>query len=384
MKKIFAFLLAAAMAFGAFSFASAKTTETTREGVGMSIAGFSAHLLLSEEVIDSSSIADYDLTFINYWATWCGPCVSEMPHISQMYQHYQETPENDVQVIGAISVGGGCTEQTASAFLTNNHYDWPNVVPDSVLNSVFHASGYIPQTLIVDRNGVVRDHIVGSFSSYTEMLNYVETWLDAFQNHDDETCTVTFQSDIDDEILGTVEVPHGTLIPEPPAAPEVEGYLFQGYQYTDDNILVGGYPTEFYIAMGDCTVVAHYTIRRYLVRFYDSYNNSMLSSQQVNHGEAAVPPAEPNHEDVGLYFVGWDTDFSCITSQTYIYSVYRPVGDVNGDNQVTTSDALSALRMAMHLIELPEDITFADYNGDGSVDASDAILILRYAMGLLS
>ena len=71
MKKIFAILLAAAMAFGAFSFASAKTTETTREGVGMSIAGFSAHLLLSEEVIDSSSIADYDLTFINYWATWC-------------------------------------------------------------------------------------------------------------------------------------------------------------------------------------------------------------------------------------------------------------------------------------------------------------------------
>ena len=384
MKKIFSLLLAALMVFSVMSVSFAKTETETRSGIGMDISGFNAHLLLSEDTVTGDVLGDYELTFINYWATWCGPCVSEMPHIRSMYNHYLETPENDVNVLGAVSISGSCTESSANQFLNSNGYTWTNVVPDSVLRAVFNTSGYIPQTLIVDSHGVVRDHIVGSFSNYNQLLQYVEMWLEVFREHDGETCTVSFVCDATGETLLTQEVAYGGKIITPPSSdlPEVEGYTFSSWQYNDPNILETFYEPVEYLAMGDCTVTAHYNVKRYLVRFYDSYNNSILSTQQVEHGHAANPPAEPNHEDVGLYFVGWDTDFSCITQVTNIHSIYRPVGDVTGDNAVTVSDALMILRGAMQIFEF-EDITFADMNGNGSVEVTDAIMALRVAMGLL-
>ena len=58
-------------------------------------------------------------------------------------------------------------------------------------------------------------------------------------------------------------------------------------------------------------------------------------------------------------------------------------GDVDGNGSVTVSDAVTALRAAMGLIDLaPERFAAADVTGDGAVTVSDAVLILRTAMGL--
>lgn len=380
MKKLFSLLLVAAFIFCSFSVVSAKEVEDTREGYGMNISNFSARILKTQENLTGDVIDDYDLTFINYWATWCGPCVGEMPHIKQMYEYYEATPELDVNVIGAVSISGSCTEDSAYNFLTSNGYEWTNVIPDSVLNSVFSTSGYIPQTLIVDRNGIVRDHIVGSFPSYNELLEYVEMWLDVLRNHDGEDCTVTYVNEITGEIIRQDVVPVGSIVPDAPAAPTIEGYTFANWVY-DDNMLETGYPTVYHIAMGDTTVTAHYNIKKYLVRFYDSFNNSILSTQQVEHGHAATPPADPDHTADGLIFIGWDTDFSCITQITYIYSMYRKLGDLDGDGNVNVMEALTIMRAAMNLVEL-DDITYADINCNGSVEVSDAVVALRIAMGI--
>lgn len=59
-------------------------------------------------------------------------------------------------------------------------------------------------------------------------------------------------------------------------------------------------------------------------------------------------------------------------------------GDVDGDGEVTTADALLAMRYAMGLIDLTEEQLFQmDVNGDGVYDLVDATLILRYAMGII-
>ncbi|MBQ4428327.1 MAG: choice-of-anchor J domain-containing protein [Clostridia bacterium] len=60
------------------------------------------------------------------------------------------------------------------------------------------------------------------------------------------------------------------------------------------------------------------------------------------------------------------------------------LGDVDMDGQVTTADALMALRYVMGLIELNEDqLAQADVTGDGEVTVADPLLILRHAMGLI-
>ena len=65
-----------------------------------------------------------------------------------------------------------------------------------------------------------------------------------------------------------------------------------------------------------------------------------------------------------------------LTTQT----TYQP-GDVDMDGSITVSDALTAMRCSLELIQLSDQaFTLADMDGDGIVGTSDALTILRLAM----
>ena len=70
-----------------------------------------------------------------------------------------------------------------------------------------------------------------------------------------------------------------------------------------------------------------------------------------------------------------------------IYSGAQPVilmGDVNNDGQISSADALLALRSALGIMTLtPDQILRADINGDGSVTSEDALMILRMSLGII-
>ncbi|MBR5949085.1 MAG: InlB B-repeat-containing protein [Clostridia bacterium] len=394
MKKFISLMLAAILAVSAFSFASAKTVpEDTRAGFGMSIMGFSTTDLEGNPA-DSSLLDNAEIHFINYWATWCGPCVNEMPHINQLYQYTLDNPDYGVQVLGVISESNGCTPQTALAFLKQRGYDWLNMRKDNVLGAVFNTCPYVPQTLIVTREGRVLDHIVGSFPSYAMLKEYVDMWLDAYHNHMDETCTVTFKNLANDEVLATIEVPFGGVI-EMPEAPAIEGYTFNGWQIDpesntydlDENILATYYDPYYLLAMGDCTIYGTYNVQRFLVRFYDSITNNLIGQSMVDYGQAATAPNPPEHE--GYVFIGWDQDFSFVTGNMNVYTVYQQgtspfvPGDMDGNGMVSTADAITILHMAMGLQEITDaNLPVADMSGNGSVGMEDAIMALRTALGL--
>lgn len=175
MKKIIAIMMAAVLALSSFAFVSAERADATREAVGMSIAGFNTQDLYGNAVT-SDILDDVVCTVFNEWATWCGPCVSEMPHLQAMHEYYCATPEADVQIVGAVYISGSCTVTSARQFLENNGYTWLNVLEDQVLENAFFTVNSIPSTLIVDRNGVVRDHRVGSFSSVAQLQTFIDGW----------------------------------------------------------------------------------------------------------------------------------------------------------------------------------------------------------------
>ena len=225
MKKLLSVLLAVIFAACSLSLVSAepKATDPTREpGVGMNVSNFNT-VDLDGNTVTGDILQNADLTFINYWATWCGPCRSEMPHIQAMHEYYSSTPEADVQFIGVISEGNGCTPATAKEFLQNNGYTWVNLRADSVLRSVFNTSGYIPQTIIVGRDGVVRDQLIGGFTNQNELRNFIEMWHDAMTIHANETCTVTYVNGVTGETIDTAEVAYAAVIPAPGTAPGSPG-----------------------------------------------------------------------------------------------------------------------------------------------------------------
>lgn len=96
--------------------------------------------------------------FLNFWGTWCKPCQREFPFIDKMYQHYKE---KGVQVI-AINVGE--PEFNVKNFIKKYDLSFPVAIDkgDQLQNA--YGIGQLPATLIIDKNGIVIDIIIGEMS----------------------------------------------------------------------------------------------------------------------------------------------------------------------------------------------------------------------------
>lgn len=418
MKKLLSVLLAVVLAVGCFSIvADTDRDNPTKDcAFGQNISGFST-VDNYGETWDGTSLQNAELTLINYWATWCGPCVSEMPHFQEAYEYYSANPDEGVQIAAAVCESNGCTWQSALSFLQQNGYTYPNFRVDSVLDAAFDTCGYIPQTLIVNSNGVILDHIVGSFPSVDYLYDVVNMWKYAIAN-EGNPATVTYVSGIDGSTIATEEAPLGSqFAPNYPEAPEAPGYEFEDWTVSGDIYMTGNSPVV-QIVMGDITVTANYDVQKNKVRFYDGVTGAILKVQMVPYGQSATAPEHPEHE--GYEFIGWDADFSEVYAPIDVHGICVPEGttpepvetetpepvetetpepvetetpepietetpepglpgDVNGDGAVTTADANLAMRMALNLVEI---IPAADANGDGSVTAADATIIMRWALNL--
>lgn len=178
MKKFLAVLLSAVLTLSSFGLVLADSVDATRNGVGVNIADFSTRDLYSN-VVTGEIFGDAVCTVINEWSTWCDPCVAELPHFQELHEHYSSTPEGDVQVLGAVYVAVSCTPESARALVEEHGYTFTNVILDPVLDSAFDTANHgVPATLIVDRHGVVRAHVNGSFSSSEQLRGFVDSWYE--------------------------------------------------------------------------------------------------------------------------------------------------------------------------------------------------------------
>lgn len=87
------------------------------------------------------------VVFINFWATWCPPCIHEMPSINELKQSFNE---NDNIVFLMVDVDNKM--EKSSAFMQENNYDLPVYVPASEIPSNY-LGGAIPTTVILDKRG---------------------------------------------------------------------------------------------------------------------------------------------------------------------------------------------------------------------------------------
>lgn len=78
-------------------------------------------------------------------------------------------------------------------------------------------------------------------------------------------------------------------------------------------------------------------------------------------------------------FIAWDGDCSEVTEDMTITAEYMLIGDVDGDGELTLSDALLLLRHVVSLVSLDVDMRIIDINGDGIINCTDALLLLRMA-----
>ena len=113
------------------------------------------------------------ITVINFWGTWCGPCVSELPHLSELAANYQDT----VTVIAVHSLEG---YKKMPAYIGSNYAD-SAIIFSWETTGTYNGDYYLqlgggmgyPYTVVLDEKGIISETKVGMMS-YEEMVAMVE------------------------------------------------------------------------------------------------------------------------------------------------------------------------------------------------------------------
>ncbi len=99
----------------------------------------------------SVSLEDYrgKTIFINLWATWCPPCIAEMPHISDMYHKVKGTENLEFLMIALDK-----DLAKSKSFIERKGYDFPVVHASFGLNNSLQSQS-IPTTIVVNPQGEI-------------------------------------------------------------------------------------------------------------------------------------------------------------------------------------------------------------------------------------
>ena len=122
---------------------------------------------LTDQYGEPHTLSDYQgqTVFLNFWATWCGPCKMEMPDIQALYEEWDENA-GDLVVLGVAGPGIGRegSAEDIAAFLEANGYTYPVVMDDT--GTLFYQYGIsaYPTTFMIDPEGNVFGYVQGAVS----------------------------------------------------------------------------------------------------------------------------------------------------------------------------------------------------------------------------
>lgn len=113
------------------------------------------------------------VVFMNFWATWCPPCIAEMPSIQQLYDKVKDDEEI---VILTVEVEG--KRDKVAKFMERKKLSLPVVYPNSSIPTEFF-NGSLPTTVILDKKGNIAHTTMGmadySGQDIVDFLNELKT-----------------------------------------------------------------------------------------------------------------------------------------------------------------------------------------------------------------
>lgn len=137
-----------ALSYGIYDSIRDKTVN-----VGDAAPGFRVDTNTGQAISNTSFGGD--LLLVNFWATWCPPCVQEMPSLERFHQTFRD---RGVVVLG---VNVDRNKQTYLQFVQRSGITFPNSFDPSADVSARFGTFKYPETYLIDRQGRVLEKFVG-------------------------------------------------------------------------------------------------------------------------------------------------------------------------------------------------------------------------------
>jgi peroxiredoxin len=112
------------------------------------------------------------VVFLNFWATWCGPCEAEMPSMESLYQKFKD------RGFVVLAVNLGESNGQVSGFMRNYNLSFTALLDRTSRIGTSYGVQAIPTTFIIDRRGIIVARMIGSINWDTpEIAAAIETLL---------------------------------------------------------------------------------------------------------------------------------------------------------------------------------------------------------------
>lgn len=104
------------------------------------------------------SLSDFKgkVVLLNIWATWCPPCVEEMPSMEKLYREIKDEGFEILEV--SIDTSGA---KAVAPFMEKHELSFPALTDtEGTAKLLFHTTG-VPESYLIDKNGIIAEKVIG-------------------------------------------------------------------------------------------------------------------------------------------------------------------------------------------------------------------------------
>ena len=180
-KRVTVLILAALLLTGC---AQKETGQETGQDAGEEKSGVLSSFTatdLEDNEVSQEILAEYDLTLVNVWATFCGPCLREMPSLGELAAEYQPQGVNIIGIVSDTLTSEGELDEDqvdlARDLVEETKAEYTHLLPSQDLFGLLGQIYAVPTTFFVDSEwNQVGDTYMQSMSK-EELSELIESHL---------------------------------------------------------------------------------------------------------------------------------------------------------------------------------------------------------------